>query len=103
MSADQDCNRNLRRTLKRNEDVITRDIAGETILVPIRNKLAHLKQIYVLNDVGAHIWQQLDGTRTLKVIHRSIVENFDVSDQEALEHLFEFVNDLEHQEVVTQA
>ena len=36
-----------------------RVIAGETILVPLRQNLGDLESIYTLNGVGTFIWQQL--------------------------------------------
>ncbi len=88
---------------RKSESLVTREIAGETLLVPMRGKLARLQRIFALNPVGAHIWDQLDGTRDLAAIHRSLVESFDVSPEEAEADLVEYVNLLRDAELIVDA
>ncbi len=44
-------------------DCVTRQIAGETIIVPIRGQVGDLESIYLLNGVGTRIWEVIDGRR----------------------------------------
>ena len=37
----------------RNPDLVTREIAGETLLVPVTGKLANLADMFSLNKTGA--------------------------------------------------
>lgn len=83
------------------EALVTREIADEVILVPVRGKLAQLKRIFVLNPVGAYIWQQLDGKRDLASIRRGIVAGFEVSEEQAEADLFEYIEALEEAELIT--
>jgi hypothetical protein len=46
------------------QQVVSRTIAGETLLVPVGERAAGLDTIFLLNKVGAFVWQQLDGKRT---------------------------------------
>ena len=46
---------NLSRIYIREKDIISRDIAGETILVPIRGNLADMQCVFTLNPVGIFI------------------------------------------------
>lgn len=85
---------------RRSEALVTREIAGETLLVPMRGKLAKLQRIFALNPVGAFIWQQLDGERDLAAIHEAVVEHFEVSTQEAREDLVEYVTVLREAELI---
>lgn len=82
------------------EALVAREIAGEVILVPVRGKLAQLKRIFVLNPVGAYIWGQLDGVRDLAAIHRGIVADFEVSEEEAEADLCEYIAALEEADLV---
>ncbi|MCP4656319.1 MAG: PqqD family protein [bacterium] len=92
-----------RQVFRKSDSLVTREIAGETLLVPMRGKLARLQRIFALNPVGAHIWEQLDGTRDLAAIHRSLVETFDVSPEQAEADLVEYVAMLRDAELIVDA
>lgn len=68
---------------QRNEDVVTREILGETLLVPISSAVADMDNIFALNETGAHIWHRLDGALSLAAICESIVDAFEVNEQQA--------------------
>jgi hypothetical protein len=87
MSAD-----NWSRIYQREKNIVSREIAGETILVPIRGKLADMQNIFTLNTVGAYIWDQLDGTKSLVQILESLLDHFEVSRQEAEKDILEFID-----------
>ncbi len=80
--------------LKKRGDIVTREIAGETILVPIRGKLVDLQRVFTTNPAGALIWQQLDGRATLGEIRDRVVVTFDVEAGRAASDVQAFVGDL---------
>jgi hypothetical protein len=67
----------------RNADLVTREIAGETLLVPVSGKLANLADMFALNPSGAHVWQLLDGQHSARDAANSLVEHFEVSEEQA--------------------
>ena len=75
--------------------VVSRQIAGETILVPIRHNAADLESIYMLNETAASAWALVDGQRTLGEIRDAIATQYDVSREEAGHDLAELVARLE--------
>lgn len=77
-----------------NDNIVRRDIAGETILVPIRGNLADMQRIYALDSVADFIWQQLDGRQSVGKIHSTLVNHFDVDAQQAAQDLTEFIDKL---------
>ena len=83
------------KTGSRNEDFVFRKIDKEMILVPIKNNVGDMGFIYSLNELGAFIWEHLDGSNQLVEINKMILEAFEVSDQEAKEDLSKFLGDLE--------
>lgn len=93
----------LNTVFSRQPDIVPRDIAGETILVPVRGELAQLQQIFVVNPVGEHIWHQLDGSRGFDSILRSLVEAFEIEDNEARTDLLDFLADLEDAGLIVPA
>ncbi|MBU1694433.1 MAG: PqqD family protein [Verrucomicrobia bacterium] len=77
-----------------NADIVTRRIAGETLLVPIRQHLADLQRIYVLDEVGEAIWGALDGNRDAEQIASLLAEDFDVAGETALADVRAFCREL---------
>jgi hypothetical protein len=57
---------------------VTRTIADETIVVPIRANAADLDSIFVLNESGAAIWAALEAEADLAAIATALVRKFDV-------------------------
>lgn len=78
----------------RNEQVVSRRIAGELILVPIRQSVADLEALYVPNEVGARVYELIDGARTLGEIVDAIVAEFEVTPETAEADVREFVAQL---------
>ena len=76
------------------ENLVTREIVGETIIVPISGQLADLQHVYSLNTTGGFIWGQLDGSASLEAIHKAVTVNFKIAKKEAWADLAELVADL---------
>jgi hypothetical protein len=83
------------RVFRKNENFVFRQIDDETILVPIKNNVGDMGAIYNLNEVGAYVWEHLDGEKTLLDIRNMVAVNFDVSLEDAECDLLEFMNQLE--------
>lgn len=91
------------RVLRKRDEVVSREIAGETILVPIRGKLVDMQRIFSVNPVGAHVWQQLDGRTSLAEIRDSVLDTFDVEKDQADVDIQEFVAELTEAELIVEA
>jgi len=85
----------LDRLFRKDSSMVSRKIADEFILVPIRRKLGEVEALYTLNEVGGRIWELLDGQRSLRVLRDSLVEEFDVSETEAQADLTELIEQLQ--------
>lgn len=75
--------------------MVFRKIEGETILVPIRNNVGDLDNIYVLNGVGERIWELIDGVKDLAEIVRAICAEYDITPEQAEGDIAEFLKGLE--------
>ena len=80
---------------EKKDDFVTRDIAGETIIVPIRDHVGDLESIYSLNEVGTLIWQLIDGHKTVNQIVEEIYRSYDVAPKQARKDAIDFLNSLE--------
>jgi len=75
-------------------NLVTRSISGETILVPIKNNVGDLGSIYTLNEVGTLIWQKLDGKTSVAQIINVIVQEYAVAEAEATADVSELLEQL---------
>ena len=84
-------------------NIVSREIAGEVILVPIRDNVGDLNSIYTLNETAATIWALLDGEHTLAQVRDTVVAEFETTAIEAEGDLLELIAQLEHVGAVQQA
>jgi len=75
-------------------EIVSRAIAGDTILVPIRGKLADMQVIFSLGPVAAFLWEHLDGQKNLETVTCEVVERFEVGREEAEKDIREFMDEL---------
>ena len=79
----------------RENDCVTREIAGETIIVPVRNRVGDLDSIFTLNEVGTMIWKRIDGQTSTHQIVEAIHQTYDVEEEEAARDTTDFLESLE--------
>jgi hypothetical protein len=80
--------------LQKKGEFVARSIAGETIIVPVRGRAFDLEAIYNLNEVGAFIWERIDGGTTAAQIAEAVSSEFEVMPGEAAMDIEEFIADL---------
>ena len=85
----------LHQRFRQDPSIVSRDIAGEMILVPIRQSVGNLESVYTLNETASFVWERLDGQRTLAEIKQELLERFEVGEEEAEQDLLELVAQLE--------
>jgi len=79
---------------KHDPNIVSRNIAGEVILVPIRSNLADMNYIFNLNETAARFWELTDGTRSLAQVHQLILAEFNVEAAQLEADLLELVEGL---------
>src|SRR2546425_5353721 len=84
----------LNHIVQKDASIVSRRMADEVILVPIRRKVEEVECLYTLNEVGARIWELLDGRRPLNVVRDALVAEFEVSEMEAEEDLLTLFDQL---------
>ena len=75
-------------------NIVSRRIAGEMILVPIRNNVADMDYIFTLNETAARVWELTDGKHSLAEIHQNLVTEFEVDTGEAQQDLLDLTENL---------
>lgn len=56
------------RCFRKREDMITRDIGGEIVLMPGGQGGSRRHNVYALNPTASFIWEQIDGKRSVREI-----------------------------------
>ena len=79
----------------RKGEFVSRNIAGETILVPVRGRIGDLDSIYNLSEVASFIWDRIDGKMTVERIVEGVASEFDVAPDTAESDALEFIAQLQ--------
>lgn len=77
------------------KDLVTRDIAGEKIIVPIKGHVGDLEGLFTLNEVGAMIWQLIDGQTTARQLMKAVRDEYEVEAAVAEKDVADFLRSLE--------
>lgn len=80
---------------KKETSIVAREIAHEFILVPIRRKTSDIDGFYTLNEVGARVWQLIDGQKTVQEIRDALLLEYEVGTAEAEKDIEELIRRLE--------
>lgn len=83
--------------------LVSRRVADEIIIVPVRSNVGDLDFIYTLNQVGSLIWESIDGQMDIDQIARRVAEKYDVTPEAAENDVLEFLDSLEGAGLVTRS
>ena len=82
------------------KELIKREIAGDIILVPVGKTVYDSNGLFALNELGGFIWDLLPNVETEEEILRAILEEYEVSEEEAAGDLAEFLNKLKEMDIL---
>ena len=82
------------------KELIKREIAGDTILVPVGKSVYESNGLFVLNELGAFIWNLLPSVDTEKEIVDKILEEYEVSREEAETDTVQFLAKLREMNII---
>ena len=85
----------LTKCVAKKDACVSREIAGETLIVPVRNHGRDVNAIYTVNELGSMIWKLVDGQTNIAQIVEAICHDYDVSPGKAAEDVVAFLNSLE--------
>ena len=85
------------------KDLVTRDIAGESIIVPIKGHVGDLEGVFTLNEVGAVIWRLMDGQKTVRQLMEAVRDEYEVEAEVAEKDVADFLRCLEDAGLISQS
>jgi hypothetical protein len=80
---------------ERQPDFVSRKVAGELILVPLGRRPDEQPALYTLDEVGAFLWELLDGQRTGHDLVEQLLDEYEVSAAQAEADIGDFIAQLQ--------
>lgn len=63
--------------MKIKDGFIMKDVAGSKVVLPLGERQAEIRGIITFNDIGAEVFNMLDGTNSVEEIIAKIVKDYD--------------------------
>ena len=82
------------------KELIKREIAGDTILVPVGKSVYDSNGLFVLNELGAFIWECLPGADSEEDICNAVLAQYEVSAETAQKDVSEFLEKLRKMDII---
>ena len=83
--------------------VVSREIAGEMLAVPVRHGVGDLDSVYTFNELGARLWLMLEQWRSTGELADWVRANYQVSAEQAFADVARFVAELREERLVRTA
>ncbi|MFC1631808.1 PqqD family protein [Candidatus Omnitrophota bacterium] len=83
-----------KRALRKNKNMVTRVIDGETILLPIYKSSDDINCIYTLNKVASKVWRMIDGKSSEANIKKRVLKAFDTTPKEVNKEMRKLLQEL---------
>ena len=85
---------------KRSENVVSRELGGQTVLIPIQQQGVDVQRIYALNATAEAIWELLVIPSTLEDIVVKLGEEYIASAELIRNDLVKLLNEMVEENVV---
>jgi hypothetical protein len=80
--------------MKLNHEFVLREVAGETLLVPVGTATLSLNGMLVLNGCGRFLWNRLPAAASEEALVDALLEEYEVDRPTAEQDVREFLADL---------
>lgn len=81
--------------MKIRKEFVKREIAGDTILVPVGQTVYDANGLFVLNEPAAFLWDRLPQAETADQLCEALLEEYEVTAQQAAADVQEFLQALQ--------
>jgi hypothetical protein len=78
----------------RSQAVVSRRVAGETLVVPVRGKVGDLASIYSFNQTGSLIWQSLESPKGFAELVSMVEQEYAVEHEQLRQDVKQFLHDM---------
>lgn len=91
-----------KKVLTKTDKVVTREIEGEMILLPLYKSSKDMNYIYTLNDTAADFWSRIDGKKSVDKIKKELLDAYDVDEKTLTKQINEVTKDLKSIKAITE-
>lgn len=85
---------------RHNDSLVTRDLAGEKVIIPVRGKVGDLGSIYTLNAVANDVWVLLDGKRRICDVVNQLQQEYEVDPRTLAVDIQALIADLQQEGLI---
>lgn len=86
--------------MKVNMEFVTREVAGEYLLVPVGKTTLDLNGIMTLNEVGAFLWEKLPQAADEAALVDAVLEEYEAERPEVEQDVSEFLGKLRELKII---
>ena len=86
--------------MKIKKELIKREIAGDTILIPVGKTIYEANGMFVLNELGSFLWDRLPQAETEGELCDAVLEEYEVSRDVAEQDIGEFLEKLRKMNII---
>lgn len=76
------------------KDLIKREIAGDTILIPVGKTVYDSHGLFAMNELAAFLWDLLPGADSEEELVNAVLAEYEVTREEAARDIREFLDKL---------
>ena len=80
--------------MKINKELVKRDIAGDTILVPVGKTVYDSNGLFILNELGSFLWDLLPQADSEEALLKAVLDEYEVTEEVARRDLSRFLGRL---------
>lgn len=87
--------------MKINENFLLKKVAGEYIIAPLNEKYVDINSMLTVNETGGFLWESiLKGADTIEKLAQALVNEYDVSYEECIKDVEEYVSTLKKKGII---
>jgi hypothetical protein len=79
----------------RSTAIVSRDVAGETIVVPICKGVGDLDSVYTFNPLGRSLWRLLEDGQSVEELANWVVAHYEVDTKQAFADVQSYLAELQ--------
>lgn len=80
--------------MKIKKELVKRDIAGDTILVPVGKTVYDSNGLFILNELGSFLWDRLETAENEEELLTAVLDEYEVTKETAKKDLRTFLDKL---------
>ena len=80
--------------IQRSSNVVSRVVADEAVVVPIRRGAADMDSIYTFNETGTRLWSMIEDHRSAADLAAHLQSEYGLSTEEAISDTLKFIAEL---------